>query len=54
MYIHSWMVCHRPQSEAKSQSRSQSKSQSMSQETHTHYGDRSSGGQRPTSVKNAA
>ncbi len=50
MYIHSWMVCHRPQSQAKSQGESQSKSQ----EKHTHYGDRSSGGQRPTSVKNAA
>ena len=46
MQIHSWMVCHRPQSQAVSQSQPQKKS--------TRYGDRTSGSQRPTPVKNAA
>ncbi len=38
MYIHSWMVCHRPKSQAKP----------------TRYGDRSPSGQRATPVKNTA
>ncbi len=38
MHIHSWMVCHRPKSQAKPK----------------RYGDRSSGGQRPTPVKSVA
>ena len=46
MYIHSWMVCHRPKSQTESQAESQTKP--------LRYGDRSLGGQRPTPVKNAA
>ena len=46
MQIHSWMVCHRPQSQTASQSQSQKKS--------TRYGDRTSDSQRSTPVKNAA
>jgi len=50
MYIHSWMVCHRP----KSQTELQTESQAEPQTKPPRYGDRSLGGQRPTPVKNAA